>query len=333
MTENSDKYHLVADATGLGHTMPKELAQTEAKIDDAMPSPKARARMEAQRDKLLKKRAPLQNRKDLDEDQQAERTDLTAQIEDLKGKIEPNLDSERGEYQSILGDVVKRETMKDLVRIAQTGVGRDLLDEVSTNRGGPQVGIHSYSEKFNPDAGRAKSGAEDYVNYTPQAFKDRDARPHVRGEAKDMRAAKKTNPWQLNNRTDVTLFHELTHAMHFQTGALDPLGANANELVDDKTAVHDVDKPFDGPQGPAGVRKEEYRTVGLGEFKDDPITENAYRKARQDLGEKDVALRDAYVHKDADGKRMMSKELLGGGGDVDGAESSLDDGHSKIIVD
>ena len=96
----------------------------------------------------------------------------------------------------------------------------------------------------------------------------------------------------------MTLFHELVHARHYQQGTLIP-----SELVKETDATLDADKPYkneDAPDGVAGVRVEEYATVGLGDYAEDALTENKYREERRALGE-DVKARGHYTHKDAKG--------------------------------
>jgi hypothetical protein len=119
----------------------------------------------------------------------------------------------------------------------------------------------------------------------------------------------KTNDWQQNERSDISLFHELVHTYHIQYGTVIP----SNELISEKDAVDPVDQPYEikadnNETNPIkkGVRWEEYYTVGLGKYAGEPITENAYRKARQALGEK-IALRGYYTHKDANGKPLRPK--------------------------
>ena len=70
-------------------------------------------------------------------------------------------------------------------------------------------------------------------------------------------------PWAVI-RSDVALYHELVHILDFHDGTNNP------DLIDE-----------DGES----VRALEYRAVGLGDFADEPISENAYRAARREIGD------------------------------------------------
>ena len=214
------------------------------------------------------------------------------------------------EYEALVDDVVRTEVMKDLVLIAQTGVGRTLLEQLakqSLDDKEKAVKILAYQEYKAPDAG---SG---YANYTPQYFRAADtverfpgASDRPAGALAKLEPLKETNPWQENERTDITLFHELVHTRHFQSGT----DKDTGQLVPKDKAVHPVDAPYEvddrmGGRTTGGVREEEYFTVGLGEYKDAPLTENKYRAERRDLGE-DVAPRTSYTHMDEAGERVAA---------------------------
>lgn len=86
-------------------------------------------------------------------------------------------------------------------------------------------------------------------------------------------------------RSDVALYHELVHAYDMSQGTLDKRGVNT-------TATSPQ------PQAPTvpgfnigafvdtinGTERDEYRAVGLGPYANEPLTENAYRAERRDLG-------------------------------------------------
>ena len=188
-------------------------------------------------------------------------------------------------YQVILEGVIRREVLRDLIQISKTDVGSTMLTSLTQQHADP-VAIRAYHYYKVPDAG---SG---YVNYTPQYFKNRDTTERQEGGAiRQFEALKALNPWQENDRTDITLFHELVHAYHYQTGTDMPPG----DFVSAKQARHAIDSPRETDDGTVGVPKEEYATVGLGEYAEDVFTENAYRRALQAL-DQDVALRTQYQH-------------------------------------
>jgi hypothetical protein len=81
-------------------------------------------------------------------------------------------------------------------------------------------------------------------------------------------------PWW-PQRSDVTLYHELTHALHGIEGTTQPfVKPSLDELLEEEVG-NDI--------MPTPVLMEEWATVGLGPFADDPITENKYREERRAL--------------------------------------------------
>jgi hypothetical protein len=309
------KHTFVADAEDLGKSMPEALRkiedaymqyqdtikQSQAKLDDSF------------YDRLWELK--INKSRSLEEEQEYQKLQEIANEE--KEKIQQTYNqTPEGEYNTLLQQLVIRETMKDLVKIAQTGVGRELLRELAKERfeeHARKVKIRPSAQPIIPDAGGDSAGKfpTSYANYTPQYFKDRDQA--LSADDTIEKRAVKFNPWQLNDRTDVTLFHELVHTLHYQQGIMDPTDPNAKlNLVAENQATHKVDKPYEaitkfGESERMGVPVEEYRTVGLKRFAKDPITENAYRQARQDLGE-DIALRTTYTHKGKKGVRLQQIE-------------------------
>jgi Domain of unknown function (DUF4157)/Effector protein len=224
-----------------------------------------------------------------------------SQAKNRMAKHEEAMRVPQNQYNALVKQVIKKETMKDLVKIAQTGVGRDLLESIaktSLKNNEKKVIINAFSQYRNPTA--AEGEKNPYVDYTPQYFKDRDTQQRQKGGAiRQFEALKAHNPWQENDRTDITLFHELVHAYHFQSGA-----EEKNNLVTKSETVHAVDRPYEFEGEQRGVREEEYATVGLGKYSSDKYTENAYRAERRDLGES-VSKRKMYNHKDKKGKRAI----------------------------
>jgi hypothetical protein len=235
------------------------------------------------------------------------RKEAKEQMAEAEGRIEQLQQS----WDALVGEAMRMEVMKDLVAIAQTGVGRDLLKKIartSLAEKKKQVDIRAYPHFKAADAGEEKKqvrkGNQDevekgakYVNYTPEAFRDADTLESKEGGAiwKANQLAV-TNAWQETKRTDVTLFHELVHTAHYQDGT------TKGDLVPEGKVADPVDAPYDKGDERRGVREEEYFTVGLGDSQDEHLTENTYRRQRAALGD-DIKMRTHYVHKDAKGER------------------------------
>lgn len=301
------EYDVAERAAKFGREAPKELEHLEQIVIQL----KGQQSTNSKEFELLSgKRMDIQTNKQLDQPaktQQLAEIDkvlkpLREQLQSADDKIQSKID----EYKTLLFRRVKLETLKDLVQLARTDVGRMLLTAIAktsfSQKNAKPVTINAYGNYKAADAGGYEQGSP-YVNYTPQYFRDIDE--VERGKEGAIVIAEllaKTNDWQQNDRTDISLFHELVHTYHIQYGTVIP----STELISEKEAVDPVDQPYKSETGPKGVRKEEYYTVGLGAYAKEPITENAYRTARQKLGEQ-IALRGYYTHKDAEGKPIRPK--------------------------
>lgn len=294
---------LASNAKELGLSVPAELPPLEKRIKDLKIKWE---KLSAQILPLSGEKQSVQMNKTLDKDVREKQVKLlNDKIGAIRGQMDPLMarrEPLEQDWDILVESMIKMETVKDLVTIAQTRVGRGLLRDIartSVTERKKKVAIVAYKQYKVPDAGDEES--RHFVNYTPQYFKDRDVQERKPGGAiTKLEALAATNPWQENRRTDVTLFHELVHARHYQQGTLIP-----SELVKETDATLDADKPYkneDAPDGVAGVRVEEYATVGLGDYAEDPLTENKYREERRALGE-DVKARGHYTHKDAKGGR------------------------------
>jgi Effector protein len=295
---------LSANSSQLGLSVPPELPPLEARIKDA------KSKWEALSAKTLPitgEKTSVATNKSLAKDVRDKQLELLdKKIGAIRAEMRPVMEKQEAleqDWDTLVGNMIKMETVKDLVTIAQTEVGRGLLRDTartSLEEKQKKVAIVAYKQYKPPDAG--DEFARHYVNYTPQYFKDRDVQERQPGGAvAKAETLVADNPWQENSRTDITLFHELVHARHYQQGTLIP----SEKLVSGDEATADVDKPYenaDAPSGVAGVRLEEYATVGLGAFAEDPVTENRYREERRALGE-NVEARGHYTHKDARGNR------------------------------
>jgi len=211
--------------------------------------------------------------------------------------------SDAGRYLKLM-----TETLKDIIEIARTVMGRQLLTEVAHAAKDVRVTIETNEFVEAPTAGEMNKGIplntpqKGVVKYTPTAYKAGLAKNYA-ANLKKQEQLKQHNPWLLPHRADVSLLHELIHAFHLQKAT-----TKAKERLVDNTAVHEVDSlfmeksPF-GELKAAGVRVEEYATVGLGAYRNDRFTENRYRAERRSMGE-DVPDRDYYTVKDVHGQRL-----------------------------
>lgn len=238
----------------------------------------------------------------------AEFGDLVTLIDDIHARRTKLLigvsleDAAASNAQAVSQELVDA-TLVDLVTIAQTPTGRDLLTAIARAApDAPRVFIQAndlvVAPASNPRDRHAPASTPQIsdVPYTPTAFKAGRAR-NSRQNVAELTRFTALNAWILPRRSDVTLYHELVHALHTQTGA-------AREKTALVTAL-DATIPLDAPAERAGigggvvrsgVSEEEYATVGLGVFADDRFTENRYRAERRALGE-DVPHRGHYTQR------------------------------------
>lgn len=206
---------------------------------------------------------------------QAEYEKLCNQYSDIRtGNSQIKVDA--GERKGEEADMFKAFLMGDIESMLQTEVGRSLINELSTQKDAgdkpltttimgaaspTQAKAHTTERKQNAiDWSENGVGADMTVEYAP---------------GKDVNKPGSTSPW-FPMRSDVVLFHELTHALHGTRGEFEKGEVPQSELA---------------PDDEKGVPLEEYATVGLGRFagSKDPkyaVNENAYRAERRDLVDK-----------------------------------------------
>ena len=205
-------------------------------------------------------------------------------------------------------DSLKIETMKDVIKLAQTETGRDLLGTIAYAADDIQpVGIEPYDLVVDPTAKpkiKDKPGAQSaIVSYTPGEYKTSKA-SNSAGNMAQMRETAQHNPWVTPERSDISLYHELVHAFHIQSGKAKSqtqfVGSDASNIlpVDEIDAPRTITDGF-GNKTLTGVSEEEYYTVGLGKYADKRFTENRYRRERRALGE-NVPHRGYYANKSAE---------------------------------
>ncbi len=174
----------------------------------------------------------------------------------------------------------KARAMGDIGKILQTASGRGLIQELIdsnvpidiTKAENPRQAFESEQEAFesyqNPQEHRIQvnyAPGEDILNADGTTRANRFRQP--RGS-------------QVKGTSDAILYHELVHAHHAATNTW----TSGTLHSSDNLAV-----PAD-----AGVKKEEYATVGLGDFAGGRFTENRYR-AEQQAMQNTTDDRDKYV--------------------------------------
>ena len=163
-------------------------------------------------------------------------------------------------------------TMNDLSTLMQTPSGRALLKDLARGNNG-------HTTTLGPTTGSPDTNAS-LPGLNPGDMDDRWKLHHALHNGQGADTTVNYNPGQISHtphdgdiRSDIALYHELTHAWH------NGHGQNAEGSVP-------------GQDG-ASVGLEEFETVGLGRWADQPYTENRYRAERAKMGEK-VGPRTTY---------------------------------------
>jgi hypothetical protein len=178
----------------------------------------------------------------------------------------------------------EQHVMKDIVRLLSTATGRELLDDLAygdSNGQHHQTIIHEQRDPRKASTGIASNSDNCLDQYSAMGMGG-GVSPQVQYDP--------NNDWDLNwllggveqqdwlhFDSDVVLFHELVHAKMMRDGET---GIEVNEhgeyireqTLDTQHAVIPEDR---------GVDIDEYRTVGLGPWAGDPLTENEYRRERE----------------------------------------------------
>jgi hypothetical protein len=174
----------------------------------------------------------------------------------------------------------QERTMEDIADILQTTSGRGLVGELANNKETTVIS-KAVDALGKTDTAGAAGGNYEYLN---------DKGRELGREGKVKYAAGETNLGDNGGeyRSDVTLFHELTHAYH---------GLNRS------TAFGGV---YDVPEQDQEIGANEYQAVGLQAYAGNKYTENAYRRDRAALtsgnrtlggNDSDLLQRDTYLPK------------------------------------
>jgi hypothetical protein len=186
----------------------------------------------------------------------------------------------------------RSNVMGDIGNLLQTDVGRDLVGKLANQKDDRKTRIEQrmlYGEADNMGA----SGGGDPKATTGSAVDNKGMDAQVKYMPGDDGGVQvgSSQKW-MPMRSDITLFHELTHAYHATLGTFDDAELGKKELV------HKKDD---------GAKRDEYKAVGLGAHAKDSLTENAYRAERVKIGEgvgarttggvadKDIVQRNRYA--------------------------------------
>jgi hypothetical protein len=156
----------------------------------------------------------------------------------------------------------KANSMDDLARLLQTPSGRALVAQLADNHGGTKSkGKHVITTIDGAHATMPNSYAVDGAQASCNGVGSPAAVEYPAGHPYHLAP----KPWG-DVRSDVVLFHELTHALHQTHGDAAMASVPKVDPVDNFTAPY------------------EYQAVGLGPFAGAAISENAYRKERAAVG-------------------------------------------------
>jgi hypothetical protein len=180
-----------------------------------------------------------------------------------------------GEMSDADQDQYRRDMMGQMGRIMQTGTGRELIDGLAHNPLGHDLTMHAH---------RDSTGALDMTNANAEPVTgETDASTPGVGSAVDLNinpsndhtvVSRATDPWA-DQRGDVTLFHEMTHAWHELRGTDDASGPVTAPGLGGST--RDADR--------GDIQAWEHQAVGIGSHAADTSpNENSYRRARALIG-------------------------------------------------
>lgn len=161
-------------------------------------------------------------------------------------------------------DAYKKRVMGNIAKMMQTESGRTLINAL----GQPNAKhTTTFKHEANPERFKAiPTGPNAIQGYATAAGPGQGSNTTVRHSGEDTVIPDSTESWaQMPGH--VSMFHELVHAHHLTTGTA---------IARENTIADGMDK---------GAPEEEYATVGLQGHRGKPLTENAYREQRRQLGE------------------------------------------------
>jgi hypothetical protein len=213
-------------------------------------------------------------------DIQLGRTDLQVDPEGLEGE-------ERDNYRGA--------AMNDLTRIMQTESGRELVNGLADNQ--DERGRHRVTRiGGNHDGhyhGEQADAADDphYRSLHPEDAYDHDGSDtnvyYHPGRTENVRSDPTEDgmPWE-TIRSDVALYHELTHAHHATHGTLAEGTVTEQSLREDGVdfSINGWQEPMNDLNPHLPVEQAEHQAVGLGRYANNSLSENVYRRQRAQIG-------------------------------------------------
>jgi hypothetical protein len=168
-------------------------------------------------------------------------------------------------------------TMQDMGRIMQTAEGREMLERLAhnTDAHGAHHVTHLADGTNHPWNAGAGNAGENSMNGHGQ-----DAHVSYAPGATVLSQLGHDEGWS-NIRSDVTLFHELSHAMHETDGTI--ARGNVTNASLDAHGVAANDMSRDDVRRRHPILNAEHQAVGIGAYAHDRYTENAYRRARMEI--------------------------------------------------
>ncbi|MFY0567708.1 eCIS core domain-containing protein [Archangium lansingense] len=164
-------------------------------------------------------------------------------------------------------DAYQKRMMGNIAKMMQTESGRTLINAL-----GRPAAKHTTTLKPEADPEKFKAiptgatVADRLEGFAKPGGPGLGSNTTVRHSGEDTVVPDSTEGWaQMPGH--ISMFHELVHAHHLTTGTAIPRGSTIPDGMD------------------KGVPEEEYATVGLKGHRGNPLTENAYREQRRQLGE------------------------------------------------
>jgi hypothetical protein len=164
--------------------------------------------------------------------------------------------------------------MGNIGRILQTGTGRDLIDGIAHNPLDHDVTMHTHRTggAIDNTNANAEPRTNEHDASTPGVGSD--VNLFVNPAMGNQPMGQPGDPWS-DSRSDVWMFHEMTHTYHQLRGQDDASGIATEPGLGTNTRDRDN----------ADVQRWEHQAVGLGTHEHDATpNENAYRRARAAIG-------------------------------------------------
>ena len=194
----------------------------------------------------------------------------------------------------------KADMMDDIGDIMQTAGGRTMVNQLANNTNGLDdkgKAIHrttTLGPRLDASGNPNNSNAGESGDSSPGVGSPfADGRPGVGGDTTiDINPNMDVSVGGATWRSDVALYHEMVHSFHDTRGTTDASTVQANDGFTREMgkgnwggAVHEFVNPNPGNAGDAaaGLNRYEHQAAGLGLYADSAISENAYRRERNQV--------------------------------------------------